>query len=163
MRRADLDAVCRIDAASFRTPWLPAVYLTELSNRSACYLVAREGRDVIGYGGAWVVMAEAHITTLAVDPGHRGRRIGERILLGLMDEVILHGATHCTLEVRESNLAARALYLKLGFREAAVRRGYYSDNGENAVVMWADQIHAPQYRRRLADMREETLRRAAAR
>ena len=72
MRRADLDAVFRIDRRCFPVPWLAGAYLTELSNRSACYLVARLNQEVIGYAGEWVIMDEAHITTLAVDPAHQG-------------------------------------------------------------------------------------------
>src|SRR5581483_4411283 len=110
MRRTDLDAVHRIDKRCFPTPWLPSAYLTELSNRSACYLVARIGQEIVGYGGQWVIMDEAHITTLAVDPNYRGRKIGERLLLALMEEAVLEGASRATLEVREGNRAAQNLY-----------------------------------------------------
>src|SRR5262245_47397918 len=86
MRRSDLDIVLRIDRRCFPSPWLQSAYLTELSNRAACYLVARIGQEVVGYGGQWVIMDEAHITTLAVDPLHQGRKIGERLLLALLEE-----------------------------------------------------------------------------
>jgi ribosomal-protein-alanine N-acetyltransferase len=153
MRRADLDAVLRIDRRCFPSPWLPGAYLTELSNRSACYLVARIGQEVVGYAGEWVIMDEAHITTLAVDPAQQGRKIGERLLLALLEEGILQGATRATLEVREGNRAAQNLYRKYGFHEAAIRRNYYTDNGENAVVMWAEEIHTPHYQARLRELR----------
>ncbi|HZP80022.1 MAG TPA: ribosomal protein S18-alanine N-acetyltransferase [Chthonomonadaceae bacterium] len=153
MRRTDLDAVHRIDKRCFPTPWLPSAYLTELSNRSACYLVARFGLEIVGFGGQWVISDEAHITTLAVDPMHRGRKIGERLLLALMEEAIYQGASHATLEVRESNRAAQSLYRKYGFRNAALRKNYYTDNGENAIVMWADDIHTLSYQQRLRDLR----------
>lgn len=153
MRRADLDTVARIDRRCFPTPWLSSAYLTELSNRSACYLVARLGSEVVGYGGHWVIMDEAHITTLAVDPNHQGKKIGERLLLALLEEAILQGATHVTLEVRESNRAAQSLYRKYGFRETALRKNYYTDNGENAIVMWADEIRTAAYRERLRALR----------
>ena len=153
MRRSDLDAVLRIDRRCFPNPWLQSAYLTELSNRAACYLVARIGPDVVGYGGQWVIMDEAHITTLAVDPLHQGRKIGERLLLALLEEGILQGAGRATLEVREGNRAAQNLYRKYGFHEAAIRRNYYTDNGENAVVMWAEEIHTPKYRERLRELR----------
>lgn len=153
MRRTDLDAVHRIDKYCFPTPWLPSAYLTELSNRSACYLVARFGQDLVGFGGHWVISDEAHITTLAVDPTQRRRKIGERLLLALMEEAIYQGASHATLEVRESNRAAQNLYRKYGFRNAALRKNYYTDNGENAIVMWADDIHTLPYRQRLRELR----------
>lgn len=155
MRRPDLEAVHRIDKRCFPSPWLSSAYLTELSNRSACYLVARLGQEVVGYGGHWVIMDEAHITTLAVDPAYQGRKIGERLLLALMEEAVLLGASRATLEVRESNRAAQRLYTKYGFYAAAIRKNYYTDNGENAVVMWADDIHTPTYQERLRELRHQ--------
>jgi len=155
MRRADLDAVLRIDRRCYPMPWLSGAYLTELSNRSACYLVARLGMEVVGYGGQWVIMDEAHITTLAVEPSQQRRKIGERLLLALMEEAILQGASHTTLEVREGNRIAQSLYRKYGFREAAIRKNYYTDNGENAIVMWADEINTPAYQQRLRELRQK--------
>lgn len=153
MLPSDLEAVYRIDQLSFPTPWLESAYLVELSNRSASYFVARLNQQVVAYAGQWVIMDEVHITTLAVDPEYRGRKIGERLLLALLEEAILQGARRATLEVREGNRAAQNLYRKYGFHEAAIRKSYYSDNGENAVVMWAEQIHLPSYQQHLRDMR----------
>src|SRR5262245_2483584 len=100
MRRADVEAVSAIERRCYTTPWHENAYYTELSNRSACYLVARLDGQVVGYGGMWVIMDEAHITTLAVDPPHQGKKIGERLLQGMLEEAILHGASRATLEVR---------------------------------------------------------------
>src|SRR5207244_2826751 len=158
MRRADVETVSAIERRCYATPWHANAYYTELSNRAAAYLVARMDGKVIGYGGMWVIMDEAHITTLAVDPPHQGKKIGERLLQGLMEEAILHGASRATLEVREHNVAAQGLYRKYGFREAAIRKSYYTDNSENAVVMWADDIHDPAYSRRLRELRQELYR-----
>ena len=149
MRPTDLEAVTRIDRRCFPSPWLPTSYLVELSNRAACYLVARSGQDVVGYAGLWVIMDEAHITTLAVDPEQQRRKIGEKMLLAVLDEAILRGASHVTLEVRESNRAAQNLYCKYGFYNAAIRKSYYMDNGENALVMWCGEINTSRYAERL--------------
>lgn len=146
MRAEDMEAVLHIDRLSFPVPWMPTAFTTELSNRSACYLVARSNGQVVGFGGEWVIMDEAHITTLAVHPEHRGRRIGERLLLALLEEGIRRRASRATLEVRQNNHVARRLYHKFGFYEAAIRKSYYTDNGENAIVMWADNIHTVAYR-----------------
>ena len=154
MRLSDMEDVLRIDKKCFPTPWLPSAFQTELSNRAASYLLARLGGEIVGFGGQWVIMGEMHITTLAVDPAHQGRKIGERLLLTLLEEGVLQGASRCTLEVREGNRAAQHLYRKYGFRNAAVRKNYYSDNGENATVMWADDIHTSQYKQFLRDMRQ---------
>lgn len=153
MRRADLETIQRIDRKCFPTPWLPGAYATELSNSSASYLVARVGREAVGYGGVWVVAGEAHITTLAVAPYHRGRKIGERLLQSLLEEAYLLGGSRCALEVRENNRAAQSLYRKYGFSEAAIRKNYYTDNGENAIVMWADDIRTSAFRDRLRALR----------
>jgi ribosomal-protein-alanine N-acetyltransferase len=154
MRRADLDVVSRIDRRCYPTPWLQSAYVTELANPAAFYYVARMSEQVVGFGGAWVVGDEGHITTLAVDPLYQRRKIGERILLVLLEEAILRGASHLNLEVRESNRAAQNLYRKYGFREAAIRKNYYTDSGENAVVMWADDIRTPGYRQALYAQRQ---------
>ena len=150
MRVEDMETVLQIDRLSFPVPWMPTAFATELSNRSACYLVARQSTQVVGFGGEWVIMDEAHITTLAVHPFHRGHHIGERLLLALIEEGIRRRATRATLEVRQNNHAARHLYKKFGFYEAAIRKNYYTDNGENAIVMWADNIHTHAYREALA-------------
>ena len=157
MRSTDLDAVTRIDRRCFPSPWVPTSYLTELSNRAACYLVARQGSALVAYAGEWVIMDEAHITTLAVDPASQGRRIGERLLLALLDEAILRGASHVTLEVRESNRVAQSLYCKYGFYNAAIRKNYYTDNGENALVMWAEEINTLDYEKRLRVLRQQVF------
>lgn len=158
MRGTDVEAVSRIEQRSYPTPWHAHAYHTEIGNRAACYLVARLGGKVVGYCGMWVIMDEAHITTLAVAPEQRGKKIGERLLLALLDEAYLMGASRATLEVRERNIAAQCLYRKYGFRDAAMRKNYYSDNNENALVMWVDDIHTERYRQRLRELREEIYR-----
>jgi ribosomal-protein-alanine N-acetyltransferase len=154
MLPGDMDAVLRIDRRCFPTPWMHGAYETELGNTAATYFVARSNGEVVGYSGIWVVADEAHITTLAVDPSHQRRRIGERLLLAMIEEAILRGGTHITLEVRESNRAAQNLYRKYGFREAALRKNYYTDSGENAVVMWADDIRTRDFRQRINELQQ---------
>ena len=102
----------------------------------------------------WLIMDEAHITTIGVAPGHRGKKIGERMLVHLLDEAIHRGARHATLEVRKSNHVAQTLYLKYGFRIAAIRRGYYTNNGEDALVMWIDDMWDPGFLKMLREFRE---------
>ncbi len=155
MRRADVEAVSAIERRCYTTPWHENAYYTELANRSASYFVARLDGQVVGYGGMWVIMDEAHITTIAVSPDHQGKKIGERILIALMEEAILNGATRATLEVREHNHVAQNLYRKYRFREAAIRKNYYTDNGENAIVMWADDIHSREYASHLQELKQQ--------
>src|SRR5262249_3497052 len=131
MGLGDLDAVQEIERRSFRTPWPAHAYRSELeTNRLASYLVARLDGRVVGYGGLWLMVDEAPVTTFAVDPDHRRRRIGERLLLALLDLASARRAHAATLEVRLSNLAARRLYEKYGFRPVGLRPRYYSDDNE---------------------------------
>ena len=154
MRIADLPEVLGIERASFRTPWPPHAYRTELeTNRLATYLVARiEGR-VVAFAGMWLMVDEAHVITFAVHPLWRRQRVGERLLLAMLDVAIDAGAREATLEVRLSNLPARRLYEKFGFRPVGLRPRYYSDNGEDALIMTTDQLRDPPMRERLARLR----------
>lgn len=154
MRVDDIEHVSRLERRCYTLPWSSSAYVTEIGNPSAYYTVAAEtDGTIIGYAGMWVVADELHITTIAVDPTHRGRRIGERLLLDLIEEGIARGAKNATLEVRERNSVAHNLYLKYGFEDVAVRKNYYSDNGENAVIMWANDISLPAYQAMLQDHR----------
>ncbi len=113
--------------------------------------VAEEpGAAVIGYGGLWLMVDEAHVTSIAVHPDFRGKGLGELLMLALMDVSIRLDARFVTLEVRVSNTVARALYEKLGFRQAGIRPRYYTDNNEDAVVMWSEELRQPAARERLA-------------
>ncbi len=156
MRVDDLPAVQAIEQASFTAPWPPHAYRSELeSNRLAHYLVARAGDDVTAYGGMWLMVDEAHITTFAVHPAWRRRRIGERLLLAFLDLAADRRAHEATLEVRLSNLAARKLYEKYGFRPVGLRPRYYSDDGEDALIMTTIPLDEPDMRARIERLRAE--------
>ena len=114
---------------------------------------------IVGYGGLWLSVDEGHITTIAVAPEYRGRGIGELILNGLIDQGMVLNADMLTLEVRVSNLVAQQLYLKYGFKAAGTRPRYYTDNGEDALIMWTESIHAPAYQERLHQLRERLFER----
>jgi [ribosomal protein S18]-alanine N-acetyltransferase len=150
----DLASVQLIERASFTTPWPPQAYRQELeSNRLAAYLVGLIGGEVVAYGGIWLMVDEAHITTFAVHPRYRRRRIGERLLLSLLDLSLDRHAREATLEVRLSNLAARRLYEKYGFRPVGIRPRYYSDNGEDALIMTTEPLAGATMRERIARLR----------
>ena len=154
MTVADLPAVQLIERASFTTPWPPQAYRQELeSNRLAAYLVGTVDEEVVAYGGIWLMVDEAHVTTFAVHPRYRRRRIGERLLLSLMDLSVDRHAREATLEVRLSNLAARRLYEKYGFRPVGIRPRYYSDNQEDALIMTTEPLSAAPMRERIARLR----------
>jgi ribosomal-protein-alanine N-acetyltransferase len=150
----DIDAVQVVERESFPVPWPANAFRHELTqNKNAHYIVAKEGGRIVGYAGLWLSLDEAHITTFAVLPDYRRRRIGERMLVALFDKSAKLGAEWMTLEVRASNLAAQRLYEKYGFRPAGVRRRYYSDNNEDAIIMWTDRLKDRSVRDRLARLR----------
>jgi len=154
MTTLDIDAVQVVERASFPVPWPANAFRHELTqNKNAHYIVAREGDRIVGYAGLWLSLDEAHITTFAVLPDYRRRKIGERMLVALFDKSAKLGAEWMTLEVRASNLAAQKLYEKYGFRPAGIRRRYYSDNNEDAIIMWTDRLKDRSVRDRLARLR----------
>ncbi|HEX4744551.1 MAG TPA: ribosomal protein S18-alanine N-acetyltransferase [Candidatus Limnocylindria bacterium] len=152
----DIAGVQAVENASFPVPWPANAFKHELTqNRNARYVVARDGDRIVAYAGLWLMVDEAHITTFAVHPDARRRRIGERLLQRLFEIAHEMNAEWLTLEVRASNLAAQKLYEKYGFRRAGVRRRYYSDNNEDALIMWTERIREKSVRDRLAKLREE--------
>lgn len=141
MQVDDVPMVMEVEALSFLTPWSQAAFLSELQTNSyAYYFVAAVEARVVGYGGMWLILDEAHVTNIAVHPAYRGRKIGEALLICLMRKAKEKGAAAMTLEVRDKNAAAQNLYRKHGFTARGIRRGYYSDTGEDAVIMWKDEL-----------------------
>lgn len=133
----DLDQVMQIERRSFSAPWSRHAFLTELvDNQFARYIVAEDAGRIVGYAGIWLILDEGHVTNVAVDPAYRGRHLGERLMRALMTICADQGITRMTLEVRVTNHVAQNLYRKLGFQPAGIRRGYYTDNHEDALIMW---------------------------
>jgi [ribosomal protein S18]-alanine N-acetyltransferase len=156
MELADVASVEAIERASFSAPWPPNAYRTELqTNRLAHYLVIRVGPQIVGYAGLWLMVDEAHVTTFAIHPDWRRQRLGERLLIALLDIALDRRAVEATLEVRLSNLAARRLYEKFGFRPVGIRPRYYTDNSEDALIMTTDRLDGAPMRARLAGLRAD--------
>jgi len=146
MRRRHLKSVVKIEEQAYPRPWSTSLFLSELALRSTrCYLVARIGRDVVGYAGLMLAVDEGHITTIAVDARHHRRGIGTRLLLGLARDAVDRGATALTLEVRLSNKDAREMYRRFGFAPVGIRKNYYAEVNEDALVMWAREIDTLEY------------------
>lgn len=116
---------------------------------------------VVGYAGLWLMVDEAHVTTIGVHPAHRGQGAGELLFLALTDLAVELHALRITLEVRVSNGGAQALYRKFGLDVAGLRRRYYSDNGEDAYIMWSEPVASPQFQRRMAEVRAQLAERLA--
>jgi len=155
MRRRHLRSVLRIENEVYPRPWSLGLFMSELAIRNGrIYLVARVGASVIGYAGMLFSLDDGHVTTIAVDPlWHRGK-IGTRLLLHLLRRGVASGAKNFTLEVRMSNDGAQALYRRFGFVPAGVRKGYYVETNEDAMVMWAHDVDQPEYHERLDDIEQ---------
>jgi ribosomal-protein-alanine N-acetyltransferase len=149
MREGDVASVRRIEGSSFATTWPDEAFLNELkTNRSAHYLVARQGDEVLGYAGVWLVLDEAHITSIAVDPARRGGGLGKRLLYHLLRSCQALGARWATLEVRVDNEVALKMYRRFGFARIGLRKGYY-ESGHDAVIMWAGNLQSRSFDARL--------------
>lgn len=135
MTEEDLGEVLRIERLSFPQPWSREAYRREMAQPFSVYVVAEDEEGMAGYAGMWVILDEAHVTTLAVDPSKRGRGVGSRLLEHLEEEARRRGAATMLLEVRPSNRPALALYERRGFTLWGRRRKYYSDNQEDALLM----------------------------
>jgi tRNA threonylcarbamoyladenosine biosynthesis protein TsaB len=137
MELKDVDQVFEIERLSFATPWSKEAFIEEIEkNKLAKYVVAKDNEMIVAYGGIWFVLDEGHITNIAVHPQYRGQKIGEKIVQSLIKVSRENNINKMTLEVRAANVPARNLYKKLGFDDFGIRKGYYSDTGEDAVIMW---------------------------
>ena len=156
MRRRHLRGVMAIERTVYPRPWSPSLFLSEMSSgRSRCYIVALQGREVLGYGGLISYGDEAHVTTIAVDPEQQRRKIGTRLLYELIRESQRMGAHAVSLEVRVTNWGAQRMYARFGFRPVGVRKGYYQETNEDALVMWTDDIREPDYEHLLRSLMAE--------
>ncbi|HEY7947537.1 MAG TPA: ribosomal protein S18-alanine N-acetyltransferase [Acidimicrobiales bacterium] len=151
LRRRHLRSVVRIEEEAYPRPWSANLFLSELAQRSSRrYIVGSIGPIVVGYAGLMIVDDEGHVTTLTVDPGWHHRGIGTVLLLDLARAAPGLGVKHLTLEVRVGNDAAQALYRRFGFAPVGVRKNYYAETGEDAIIMWVRDIDGPEYGARLA-------------
>jgi ribosomal-protein-alanine N-acetyltransferase len=133
---AHIEAVLAVERASQSAPWSETSFRNEFENAQSIFLVGLESGVLVGYAGLWKVVDEAHIINVAVDPARRNQGIGCRLVVEALLRARTEGMLCATLEVRASNEIAIRLYERLGFVRAAVRRAYYSDNHEDAIVMW---------------------------
>ena len=135
----DIPMVQLVERKCFTTPWSRNIFVSEVTrNDNAIYVVAQVGERIVGYAGIWIILDEGHITNIGVDPAFQRQGIGR----GLMDELtkyaVERGIVAMTLEVRVSNAAAQALYTKLGFVPSGIRKEYYQDDKEDALIMWRE-------------------------
>lgn len=136
MKEEDIDDILDISSLSFSISWSKDSYTQELTNPIARYLVGKIDNKVVGFVGTWIVLDEAHITNIAIHPNYRKQGIGSKLLSEFLEYCKNQGCVAFTLEVRSGNKAAKALYEKHNFRQEGIRKGYYEDNKEDAIIMW---------------------------
>lgn len=135
----DVDDVWLIERQSFPNPWTKNAFCNELlHNHFAKYLLSEVEGQIVGYCGIWVIMDEAQITNIAISPIFRNQKLGEALMEKAIEVAKEMGARSMSLEVRVSNIVAQNLYRKFNFYYGGLRKHYYSDNGEDAYVMWVD-------------------------
>ncbi len=141
MTLPDIEQVYEIECSCFSQPWSVESLIGEvIRNDAASYVVAEDNGKIVGYAGMWQMFDEAHMTNIAVSAEYRCRGIATNLILCLMQTAKANGGKRMTLEVREFNHKAQRVYSALGFRYAGTRRKYYSDTGENALILWNDSI-----------------------
>ena len=164
MHRRHLRAVSAIEQRIFPRPWSPQLYASEIAQPDTRrYFVALVDGELVGYIGCMLVLGEGHITTVGVAPEWHRRSVGTTLLLHLVDDVRRRGATSLTLEVRAGNAGAQELYRQFGFVPAGIRKNYYSEVGEDAIVMWAHDVDGDEYAKRLTDIAQRQATRLEAR
>ena len=160
LRRRHLGDIMPIEQASYPLPWTIGVFHSEIEmmrGGERHYLVARDGHDIVGYGGLMFAVGDAHVTNVAVAASRQRQGIATRLLAELAWAAIDNGCDALTLEVRVSNVGAQALYREFGFVPAGIRQKYY-ENVEDAMVMWCNDLGLPEYRSRLRMLSPEASR-----
>jgi [ribosomal protein S18]-alanine N-acetyltransferase len=153
MRTRDLRGVLAIERAVFPQPWSHRLFVEELAQRrTRAYRAAWSGTEIVGFAGQMFVDDESHVNNIAVAPAWQGRGLGGLLLMDLVKVALDRGSHHLTLEVRVGNEPALALYRRFGLAPVGVRRNYYPETGDDALVMWARDIDSEEYAARLADI-----------
>lgn len=148
MKDKDINEIMKIESVSFGSHhWTKESFRSEIRNSTGNYyvLIDNDRGKLVGYAGFWLIMEECHVTTIAVHPDYRRKSLGELLLQHLIAKSKACGAKWMTLEVRSSNLGAQNLYYKYGFSSLGLRRKYYQDNNEDALIMWTNDIYSQEF------------------
>jgi [ribosomal protein S18]-alanine N-acetyltransferase len=141
MELNDINQVMFVEIASFTSPWTEEIFKQELiENQHAHYYIMTIDEKVIGYVGMWIVLDDAQITNIAILPGYRGQKLGEKLFRFAMQKAVSLGVTRLSLEVRVTNVVAQKMYRKFGLVPGGIRKNYYTDNHEDAIVMWVNLL-----------------------
>lgn len=157
MKESYLDQILEIEKSAYGSHhWSKDSFTMEIGNQLGNYFCAfdKKTNKLVGYCGFWIVFDEGHITTIAVHPDYKKKKIGERLLRHIIDTGYEKNAKWFTLEVRASNITAQNLYYKYDFKSIGVRRGYYQDNGEDALIMWTENIWSSGFKNKFKELKK---------
>lgn len=158
MEYKNIDDILSIEESCYgKHHWSRDSFLTELSNKISSYrcIIEKETNKCVGYIGIWKIIDEAHITNLSINPDYQNKKLAHRLLLDMLDECYKSKIKYITLEVRVSNEKAIHLYEKFGFKSLGIRKNYYQDNNENALIMWSENIFDKKYTDLYDNLRKE--------
>ena len=158
METKDIEQIMEIESVIFgEYHWTPQSFISEIENEYGNYFTAlnRDTNEIIGYAGFWLIFDEAHITTIAVKPNLQNKGLGETLLQHMIDIGYAKNAKWFTLEVRAGNIPAQNLYYKYGFKSLGLRKKYYQDNEEDALIMWTENIWDTSFTALLKDLKEK--------
>lgn len=160
MKEKDIPAIMEIECVSFGTHhWSAESFRSEIRNKTGNYysLIDTDEKKLLGYAGYWLIMDESHVTTIAVHPDYRRKYLGEILLQHLIERSQYREAKWLTLEVRASNIGAQNLYYKYGFSSMGLRRKYYQDNNEDALIMWTEGLYSEKSKKLIQSLKEELV------
>lgn len=148
MTHKDIDDILQIEELCYGAHhWSHDAFITELNNKISSYhTILNKENKCVGYMGIWKIMDEAHVTNLSVHPDYQNKKLAHRLLLASIDECYKEKIKYITLEVRVSNKKAIGLYEKFGFKSLGLRKKYYQDNNEDAIIMWSENIFNKEYK-----------------
>ena len=158
MHYKDIVDVLKLEKVCFGEGWTSTPFDRELERNDCSYFVARLDNEIIGYSGSWTILEELHITIMAVHPNYRKNKVGQRLLINLIQDGIGSGAKWVTLEVKATNLPAQRMYEKFGFSVKGRRKQYYQQDREDALIMWTEEIDTNEYKELIKKIENEMLK-----
>ncbi len=158
MTMEDVEQVLLLERTCFGEGWTSTPFDRELSREDCSYFLAKDNNTLIGYSGSWLILEELHVIIMAVHPDYRRKKIGQKLLIELINDGLKNNAKWVTLEVKVTNMEAQRLYEKFGFSVKGRRKNYYQQDRQDALIMWTDDIGTPEYQEKLAAIENELMK-----
>ncbi len=154
----DIPRTLELEKHCFGEGWTPTPFEKELLRTDCSYFIIKDGDKVVGYSGTWLILEELHLTIMAVHMGYRRKKLGQKLLLNLLRDGVVNGAKWCTLEVKANNFPAQRMYEKFGFVAKGLRKQYYHQDRQDAIIMWTEELDTPEYQDLLNKIESELIK-----